>query len=176
MDYTVHGILQARILEWVGFPFSRGSSQPKDWTQVSCITGRFFTSWATRGTQEYWRWVVYPFSSGSSQPRNQTRVSCIASGFFTNWAIREAQAVWYKQGFELLSFCCQRVIFTLLLCFSPCTVIRIPSNTESIVIYCMKCHNLHHLLTIRMGKWGWTCWRKRLEVKTMNERLHFAVN
>ena len=48
LDYTVHGILQARILEWVDFPFSRGSSQPRDWTQVSRIAGRFFTSWATR--------------------------------------------------------------------------------------------------------------------------------
>ena len=37
--YTVHGIFQARILEWVAFPFSRGSSQPRDQTQVSCITG-----------------------------------------------------------------------------------------------------------------------------------------
>ena len=37
MDYTVHGILQARILEWVAFPFSRGSSQPRDWIQVSLI-------------------------------------------------------------------------------------------------------------------------------------------
>ena len=37
MDYTVHGILQARILEWVAFPFSRGFSQPRDWTQVSYI-------------------------------------------------------------------------------------------------------------------------------------------
>ena len=51
---TVHGILQARILEWVGFPFSRGSSQPRDLTQASCIAGRFFTSWATRKAQEYW--------------------------------------------------------------------------------------------------------------------------
>ena len=41
---TVHGILQARILEWVAFPFSRGSSQPRDRTQVSHIAGRFFTS------------------------------------------------------------------------------------------------------------------------------------
>ena len=41
--YTVHGILQVRILECVAFPFSRGSSQPK----VSSIAGRFFTSWAT---------------------------------------------------------------------------------------------------------------------------------
>ena len=44
MDYTVHGILQARILEWVAIPFSRGSSQPRNQTQVSRIAGRFFTS------------------------------------------------------------------------------------------------------------------------------------
>ena len=44
MDYTVHRLLQARILEWVTFPFSRGSSQPRDRTQVSHIAGRFFTS------------------------------------------------------------------------------------------------------------------------------------
>ena len=43
-DYTVHGIFQARILEWVAFPFCRGSSRPRDRTQVSCIVGRFFTS------------------------------------------------------------------------------------------------------------------------------------
>ena len=56
MDYPVHGILQARILEWVAFPFSRGSSQPKDQTQVSHIAGRFFTSWATREALESpWR-------------------------------------------------------------------------------------------------------------------------
>ena len=48
MDYTVRGILQARILEWVAVPFSRGSSQPRDRTQVSHIAGGFFTSWATR--------------------------------------------------------------------------------------------------------------------------------
>ena len=44
IDYTVHGILQARILEWVVFPFSRGSSQPRDRTQVSLIAGGFFIS------------------------------------------------------------------------------------------------------------------------------------
>ena len=42
MDYTVP------------FPFYKGSSQPRDQTQVSCIAGKFFTSWATRDTQEYW--------------------------------------------------------------------------------------------------------------------------
>ena len=45
---SVHGILQARILEWVAIPFSRGSSQPRNWTRVSGIAGGFFTSWATR--------------------------------------------------------------------------------------------------------------------------------
>ena len=43
-DYTVHGILQTRILEWVAFAFSRRSSQPRDLTQVSRIAGGFFTS------------------------------------------------------------------------------------------------------------------------------------
>ena len=44
MEYTVHGILQARILEWVAFPFFRGCSQPRNQTRVSCIAGRFFIS------------------------------------------------------------------------------------------------------------------------------------
>ena len=48
MDYIVHGILQARILEWVASPLSRGSSQARDQTQVSRIAGGLFTSWATR--------------------------------------------------------------------------------------------------------------------------------
>ena len=60
MDCTVHGILQARILEWVAFPFSRGSSQLRNRTQVSRIAGIFFTNWATREAQhrevleKYW--------------------------------------------------------------------------------------------------------------------------
>ena len=58
---SVHGILQARVLEWVAMPFSRGSSQPKDRTWVSCIESRFFTIWATwesRRSREVLRWWV----------------------------------------------------------------------------------------------------------------------
>ena len=44
---SVHRIFQARILEWVAIPFSRGSSQSRNWIWVSCIAGRFFTVWAT---------------------------------------------------------------------------------------------------------------------------------
>ena len=45
---------QARKLERVAFPFARGFSQPRVQTQVSCIAGRFFITWATKEAQEYW--------------------------------------------------------------------------------------------------------------------------
>ena len=45
---SVHGIFQARILEWFAIPFSRESSWPRDWTQVSCTAGRFFTNCTTK--------------------------------------------------------------------------------------------------------------------------------
>ena len=46
--FSVLGIFQARVLEWVAISFSRGSSRPRGWTQVSCIAGRLFIVWATR--------------------------------------------------------------------------------------------------------------------------------
>ena len=67
-DYTVHGILQARILEWVAFPFSRGSSQPRDWSQVFFIAGGFFTSWATREAQKYWDGWLIPSPANLPDP------------------------------------------------------------------------------------------------------------
>ena len=48
---SVHGILQARTLEWVAISFSRGSSQPRDWTWATYIAGGFFTTWDTRKAQ-----------------------------------------------------------------------------------------------------------------------------
>ena len=66
MDYTVHGILQARILEWVAFPFSRKSYQPRDRTQISHIAGGFFTSWTTRKAQ-----YMYLFNALNGYLRNK---------------------------------------------------------------------------------------------------------
>ena len=54
LGFSVHGILQARMLEWVAIPFSRGSSQPKDWTQVSHTAGGFFTIWVTGEAHVFW--------------------------------------------------------------------------------------------------------------------------
>ena len=86
MDYRVHGILQARILEWVTFPFSRVTSQHKDGTQVS--QPRSPALWAdsfppeSQGSPRILEWVSYSFYRASSRPRNPTRVSCLQAGFF----------------------------------------------------------------------------------------------
>ena len=57
---SVHGILQARILELVAIPFSRGSSWPRDWTPVSCIAGRFFTPLSHQGSPNWtWRQLIF---------------------------------------------------------------------------------------------------------------------
>ena len=58
LDYTVHGILQARIPEQVALPFSRGSFQSKNRTGVSCIAGGFFTNWAIREAHSWLQILV----------------------------------------------------------------------------------------------------------------------
>ena len=76
MDYTVHEILQARILEWIAFAFSRGSFQPRDWIQVSHIAGGFFTSWANREAQEYWSGSPVPSPANMTQELNPCLLRC----------------------------------------------------------------------------------------------------
>ena len=56
---SVYRIVQARILQWVAISFSRVSSWPREWTQVSCIAGRFFTVWATKSQMEEMRREKY---------------------------------------------------------------------------------------------------------------------
>ena len=102
MDYTVHGILQAILLEWVAVPFSKG---------CSLLQGIFPTLGSNPGFPHS-RWIVYhlsyqgspgtlwgvayTFFSRSLQLRNQNRVSCIAGGFSISWATREAPYGNYK--------------------------------------------------------------------------------
>ena len=88
MNYTVCEILQAIILEWVAFPFSKGSSQPgiesrSPTLQVDSLLAE------PQGSPRILQWITYPFSRESSQSRNWTRVSCTEGRFFANWAIRE---------------------------------------------------------------------------------------
>ena len=82
MDYTVHRILQARILEWVFVPFSRGPYKPRDWTQAYLRCRWILYQLSHQGSPRILEWAAYPFSRGSSWPRNWTGVSCIAGEFF----------------------------------------------------------------------------------------------
>ena len=94
----VHGILQARILEWVAMSFSRGSSQPRDWTQVSQTAGRFFTVWATWKVQgcENLRLMRMDDTGGGSSP-----VAKSDFGWTSNQVIyRNKLGLWVRQGQE----------------------------------------------------------------------------
>ena len=83
-DYIVHGTLQARILEWVAVPFSRGSSQPRDRTQVCHIAGGFSTSWATRKAHFirtlHSLAILWQFLGQVHKESRSERVSCICWG------------------------------------------------------------------------------------------------
>ena len=74
---SVHGILQARIVEWVAMPFSRGSFQPKDRTQVSHIVGRFFTVWATK--KAHGRYYNDPHSIDEETEAQRGKITCLRS-------------------------------------------------------------------------------------------------
>ena len=85
--HTVHGILQARILEWVALPFSRGIFLTHGSNPGLPHCRRIIYQLSHKESPRILEQVAYPFSSGSSQPTNRTGVSC---GFFTNRTIREA--------------------------------------------------------------------------------------
>ena len=89
MDSIVHGILQARILEWVAFPFSRGIFPTQGSNPGLPHCNRILYQLSHKGNTTILEWIAYPFSSGSSQPRNRTRVSWIAGRFFTTWATQK---------------------------------------------------------------------------------------
>ena len=85
-----HGILQARIQEWVAFPFSRESSQPRDQTQVFCIAGRFFNSWTIREAQEYW----------SGQVGSLSLLQRIFPTQESNWGLLQCRQVFYQMSYQ----------------------------------------------------------------------------
>ena len=84
MDCIVHGLLQARILEWVAFPFSRGIFPTQGLNPGLLYCRQILYQLSHQGSPRILQWIAYLFSSESSQPRNQTGVSCIAGRFFTS--------------------------------------------------------------------------------------------
>ena len=111
-DYVVHGILQARILDWVAVLLSRASSQPRERTQVSHIAGGFFYQLSHQGSPRILEWVAYPFSKGLSLPRNRTRVSCIVGRF--TLGRHSINRCWME---------CQIIVPTIFHAFSSCFLV-----------------------------------------------------
>ena len=87
---SAHGILQARILEWVGISFSRGSSQTRDQTEVSYITGEFFTSWATGGGQSL---IAPERMKRLGQSRKRRSVVVVSGGQSKIWGWKEQYCI-----------------------------------------------------------------------------------
>ena len=105
MDYSrpsssVHGVLLARILEWVAIPFSRRSSRPKDWTQVSHIAGRVFTVWTTRKSPNNGRTKHVLYKEWMKFKSPFCRWTCLkdrkrdADAETSKWAQGEGEAGW----------------------------------------------------------------------------------
>ena len=116
---SVHGILQARILEWAAIPFSREFSWPRDqtpgWNPISCISGRFFTVWANRHAQGIWErgleramglgagyvWVTEGIGFGEDRIED-TRPKIRSSGGVQSWRNRQSKGPrfwsWFKRN------------------------------------------------------------------------------
>ena len=86
MDYTIHGILQARILEWSAFPFSGNLPNPGTESRSPALQVDYLPA-ELQGKPKNTRVGSLSVSSRSSRSRNRTGVSCIAGRFFTNWAM-----------------------------------------------------------------------------------------
>ena len=131
MHYTVHGILQARILEWVAIPLSRESSQPMNQIQVSHNAGGFFTSWATREAQPA---PERPFLKEILQKL------FFAAVFFPNWQCSLSSVFWLGEFMLITSYFSE----------SSCDTERMKSHWET--RFCM-----HHVLR-RAAAQIWSCW------------------
>ena len=117
-DSSVHGILQARILEWVAIPFSRESSQPRDQTHVSCISRQILHAWTASEARLSWRQPLKQATNhklvsvlGMKNKRNYSAKNSLAvqwlvlrtltaesTGSIPGWGTKILQAAWYSQN------------------------------------------------------------------------------
>ena len=141
---SVHGILQARILEWVPSPFSKGSTQPRNWTQVSHVAGRFYMVWATREAQSCNKPFLLCICWGAQRGFPMIcRLPCSTTGVFLvvfAWkALSEMEAPWRLNWSPQYPGLGSLTLVIMCTSETPCV-----SN-------CLRCHPAH----------GWevsSCW------------------
>ena len=178
MDYTFHRILQARILEWVAVPFSRGSYESRDRTQAYLYCRCILYQLSHQGSPRILEWVAYPFSKGSSRPRNWTGVFCIASEFFYQLSyqgsptdvancISQGQTQQYVPSHTLLilqPWCfLQQVVYSSSFCLNLNGSLWLPYQglVQQNSLQLLKCAAYtisHHFMANRWGNRGKSGW------------------
>ena len=150
---SVHVILQARILEWVAMPSSRGSSQPRDRTWVCCIAGRFLVVWTTRqgesATVSLFTWKSFLVSS-------LTVSYCLSLNFCSSW-----RPFWLLRVKRLVYQCTPGYTFRIKLhplhwsvhndfvCLCAYFCLLCPTGTEARLHFCS--------LSALHTTWPWEC-------------------
>ena len=102
-DSSIQGNLQARILEWVVILCSRGSSWPRDQTQVSCTAWRFFTIWATRETLYYDKWHIQLVLCTGTHTERELWFKCLCPLKLTCWNSKvQCDDMWRERYWETI--------------------------------------------------------------------------
>ena len=153
---SIHGIFQSRTLGWVAIPFSRGYSQPRDWTQVSCIAGKFFIIWANRETKYSSVRLSRSVVSDSLQPHGlqQARLPCPSPAPRT-----------YSNSCPLSQWCHPTILFTVIPfpCLQSLPASLFFSMSQFFISggQCIGVLALTSLLPMNIQDWfplGWTGW------------------
>ena len=150
MDYTVHEIIQARILEWVSVAIFIGSSQPRDWTQVSQVSHiacRFFTSWATRETQDYCSGLPIPSAVDLPDPGIQLGSPALQEDSLPAELSGKLYIIWIDlKMFGFIVCVCVCVCVSVCVCVCVCVSHSVVSNSLRLHAWTVT----HHLL----GPWS----------------------
>ena len=167
--FSVHEILQARILEWISIPSSRGISQPRDRTLVSCIAGRFFTIWATR--KSYTRIMLFKSFSVSTSMENFSSVQfshSVVSDFLRPHGLQHARPPCpsptpgvYSNSCPLSWWCHQTISSSVIPFFSHLQSFPASGSFQIIQLFTSGVSASTSVLPMNTQDWyplGWTGW------------------
>ena len=178
----VHGISQARILEWVAIPFSRRSSWSRDWTQVSRIAGRFSTTWVTREVARQWYYSI---------PKSWGRAGEGERGYLMSFTIQQRccftwSSLWDPDWpLDVTWWCPSSLLLLLLLSLcSPVSARNIKKNSSNTFLYWkvfpIVMHGFESWTTrkaehLKIDVFELWCWRRPLRVLWTARRSNQSI-